>query len=297
MELRQLRNFYTAAKLLNMTKAAASLNLSQPALSISIQKLEDELGAKLFNRDGHYISLTEAGKRIFPIVSGVLDGEQDIIDACNDFSKESQELFIFTDSSQPFIIDIASRFHHANPDTSFHFVNNDGFETKADIIVTGSSDDPSSSEGQSRREIILKEKVLVAVPRILRPVYESPITLEYLLDNDLIGLGDKYSLGKVERGFLERHGIALTHSITCDNSSVMRNLLMNGTGLSFVPEKTWMLQGNPAIHLIPFEMPGCILYTRIYAPSKRSKGGCIDSFFSFLLKELGSLGVEVCKAV
>lgn len=295
MELRQLRNFYVTANLLNMTKAANQLNVSQPALSISIQKLEDELGARLFNRDGHYISLTEAGRRILPLVSELFECEQGILDVCRGFSKEVSEMFIFADSSQPFIIDVASRFHHENPNNSFHFVNNDSFETRADIIITCSSEKPESIGG-SCREIVLKENILVAVPRILRPVYESPITLDYILDNDLIGLGEKCSWGKVEREFLKRHGISLTHSITCDNSSVMGNLLMNGTGLAFVPEKTWLLQSNPAIHLIPFEIPGGVLHTRIYAPYKKNRNECIDSFFSFLLAELKKLDVTICTA-
>ena len=64
MELRQLKNFYTVAKAGNLTQAAIELNISQPALSISIKKLEEELGIKLFRRNTYKITLSDEGHRI-----------------------------------------------------------------------------------------------------------------------------------------------------------------------------------------------------------------------------------------
>ncbi len=46
----------------SFTKAAEKLFISQPALSQAIQKIERELGAKLFNREKHTLTLTPAGQ-------------------------------------------------------------------------------------------------------------------------------------------------------------------------------------------------------------------------------------------
>ncbi|ANC03808.1 LysR family transcriptional regulator [Pseudomonas putida] len=61
MDLRDLTYFATIAELGHLGRAAQQLNRSQPALSKSIQRLEESLGARLFQRDGRRIKLTDAG--------------------------------------------------------------------------------------------------------------------------------------------------------------------------------------------------------------------------------------------
>ena len=59
--LKQLQSFLTLAELLNYGKASQALYLSQPTLTFQIKSLEDALGAKLFERTRHSVSLTNAG--------------------------------------------------------------------------------------------------------------------------------------------------------------------------------------------------------------------------------------------
>jgi DNA-binding transcriptional LysR family regulator len=63
MKLQQLRFFITVADELGFSKAAHKLHVAQPSLSVQIKALEDELGARLFERDKHHVFLTQAGKR------------------------------------------------------------------------------------------------------------------------------------------------------------------------------------------------------------------------------------------
>lgn len=62
MELRQLRHFLAVAEARNFSRAAEALHIAQPALSISIRKLEEEVGAKLLERGTRNSTLTEAGQ-------------------------------------------------------------------------------------------------------------------------------------------------------------------------------------------------------------------------------------------
>lgn len=72
MELTQLKYFQAAAREGNFTRAARSLNVSQPALSKAIIHLEDEVGVKLFIRDGNRISLSHFGKLLLEEVDSAI---------------------------------------------------------------------------------------------------------------------------------------------------------------------------------------------------------------------------------
>ena len=54
--------FSEVAKILNFSKAAENLFITQSALSRCIQKLENELGVKLLERDKHEVKVTPAGE-------------------------------------------------------------------------------------------------------------------------------------------------------------------------------------------------------------------------------------------
>jgi DNA-binding transcriptional LysR family regulator len=62
MHLDQLKYFLAVAETSSFTKASERLFISQPSLSVAIQKLEADVGAKLFERGKKIILLTSAGK-------------------------------------------------------------------------------------------------------------------------------------------------------------------------------------------------------------------------------------------
>ena len=65
MELRVLRYFIEVARTQNITAAAERLHITQPTLSKQLMDLEDELGAKLFERGKRRTTLTEDGILLF----------------------------------------------------------------------------------------------------------------------------------------------------------------------------------------------------------------------------------------
>ena len=72
MELHQLRYFCAVARAGNFTRAAEEQHVAQPSLSQQVRKLEDELGAKLFDRFPRFARLTDFGKAFLPKAGEIL---------------------------------------------------------------------------------------------------------------------------------------------------------------------------------------------------------------------------------
>jgi LysR family hydrogen peroxide-inducible transcriptional activator len=64
----------------HFAKAAKSCLVTQPTLSMQIQKLEESIGAVLFDRSKKPILLTDAGKKLLPIIQNVVDEAKKIPD-------------------------------------------------------------------------------------------------------------------------------------------------------------------------------------------------------------------------
>lgn len=79
MDLRVLHYFLTVAREQSFTKAAEQLNITQPTLSRQLAALEEELGAKLFNRGGHQITLTNEGLLLKRRALEIVDLEDKIV--------------------------------------------------------------------------------------------------------------------------------------------------------------------------------------------------------------------------
>lgn len=77
MDIRRLRYFVAVAEELSFTRAAVRLHIAQPPLSIQIRALEQEVGARLFDRDQRHVYLTQAGKHLLNRARGILASVED----------------------------------------------------------------------------------------------------------------------------------------------------------------------------------------------------------------------------
>ena len=73
MTLNELRYIVAVAQERSFGRAAAKCFVSQPALSVAIQKLEEELGAPLFERGKSEVTITPVGGRIVEQAQKVLE--------------------------------------------------------------------------------------------------------------------------------------------------------------------------------------------------------------------------------
>jgi DNA-binding transcriptional LysR family regulator len=72
MDFEQLRTFMEVSRLRSFSRAAEKLMVTQPAISAQIRTLENEVGARLFDRDGGKVTFTAAGKVFEPFAEHCL---------------------------------------------------------------------------------------------------------------------------------------------------------------------------------------------------------------------------------
>lgn len=65
--LKQIEAFLAVARTLSFSQAASAVHLSQPALSANIHRLEQILGARLFDRDTRTVSLSVVGREFVEV--------------------------------------------------------------------------------------------------------------------------------------------------------------------------------------------------------------------------------------
>lgn len=85
MELYQIRYFLAVADTLNFTRASERSFVSQPALTKAIQRLEETIGGRLFDRTKNSVQLTELGRAMLP-------NFRQIYDSANHAREQAQRL-------------------------------------------------------------------------------------------------------------------------------------------------------------------------------------------------------------
>ena len=85
VSLRQVEVFLAVAHTLSFSQAAVLCHLSQPALSANVKRLEDALGARLFDRHTRKVALTAVGREFLAIATGMTQNMQLSLTRMHDF--------------------------------------------------------------------------------------------------------------------------------------------------------------------------------------------------------------------
>jgi DNA-binding transcriptional LysR family regulator len=79
MDFDQLETFQEVARHASFSRAAEKRFRTQPAVSAQIRALEEEVGARLFDRSGGKVSLTAAGKEFLKYVEETLEARKEMM--------------------------------------------------------------------------------------------------------------------------------------------------------------------------------------------------------------------------
>ena len=118
MDTRNLKQFVTLAETLHFGRASDACHVSPSALSRSIRQLEEEVGARLFDRDNRSVQLTRQGERFLDYARDSLS-QWDAVR--NQLMEEAGELsgdvsvYCSVTASYSFLFDLLSELRREHP--------------------------------------------------------------------------------------------------------------------------------------------------------------------------------------
>ncbi len=87
MDFEQLKAFVEVARNASFSRAAEKLFRTQPAISAQIRSLEEDIGARLFDRTGGRVTLTGGGKLFLEYAEETLQARRNIVRALAEMSR------------------------------------------------------------------------------------------------------------------------------------------------------------------------------------------------------------------
>lgn len=156
---RQIEAFLAVADSLSFSHAAKLTHLSQPALSANIRRLEEIVGAKLFDRDTRTVTLTAVGSEFRKIAQGMLENCNAGFARVHDFASGKRGRLVVAAAPSlcaGFVPDIIARYMRDYPevDVQLHDVLSD---ICIDMVRSGSADVALAPMKSSAKDLVPRE--------------------------------------------------------------------------------------------------------------------------------------------
>jgi LysR family transcriptional regulator, transcription activator of glutamate synthase operon len=263
MHIEQLEYIVKVAETGSISIAAQNLHVSQSGISQSITRLEDELGVKLFKRNRRLGAVpTNEGKTL-------IKKAYEVLMKLHEFKDEAQAYnTVFSGnlklSSIPgfmlFLLEPLSAFKKAYPNVNIeisekttqhiieHVKNN-----QIDIGLITIYEDLLKKGENLIFEVILEGKMMVAVSKTSPLALHKTITPQQLMTQNVILYNGEY-VKRFANKLISQFG-QLNILFTTDNSAVIKKAIIEGLGISLVPDFT--IKNDPDVlsgEIVPLEI-------------------------------------------
>lgn len=243
MNLQQLRYvFEVARRRLNVSEAAGALFTSQPGVSKQIRQLEEELGIRIFVRQGRrFTGITEPGRQVLKIAERMLHEIENLRGVGAQFSAEdSGALAVATTHTQaryvlPAILGafmrrypkVSVRLHQGSPSQACEYV----LAGDADIAIA------TEAIGEYDELAMLPcyqwNRCVIAPPG--HPILKAqPLTLEAIAQYPLITYDFAFTgRSQINRAFAAR-GLEPNVVLTAIDADIIKTYVAQGLGIGIV---------------------------------------------------------------
>jgi DNA-binding transcriptional LysR family regulator len=244
MELRHLRYFVAIAEELSFSGAARRLHIAQPPLSLQIKQLEEELGARLFERTSRKVRLTSAGELFLARATGILrEAALAVLEVERAGRGELGSLRLSfsgtTLTYDPLLPEILRGYRAAHPDIHLTLHEQRSREQINDLLAgrmdagflgLSRADTASDSIGKLAVQVLLREALFVVLPDNHPLAKRRQVTLCQIREEPLVWTG---RMGV----YLSEDGFDLRGGSEVNSMATVLNYVAAGYGISILPEQ------------------------------------------------------------
>jgi len=241
MEMHQLRYVVAVARTRNFSRAAEKCHVSQPSLSQQIQKLEDELGERLFDRMKRAVKLTPQGETFLPRAMRILEEA----DAAKREASDARSLLRGTmtvgvlPTIAPYLLpDAISSFTKKFPGVQI-VVQEDTTARLLKLALACEIDFALASrpirDGRLEVRELFSEELLLALPPGHPLIRKRTVSANDLAGERLIVMQEGHCLGDQVLRFCDRHDLHHHISFRSAQLETIQSLVLAGLGISLIP--------------------------------------------------------------
>ena len=253
MNIRSFQYFITISEKPTLSAAADALYISQPALSQQIKKIEEEVGADLFIRKGHAMTLTPAGEAFLLCSRRIVqfyESMQREVKMLSTAEKDTVHMGISPFYSQHYLPKILPPFLQQHPQINVDIVEEISVNLE-NKLLKGELDFctlPLYPKNELLEyETIYHEKILLAVPRdhpinsnypadALKTKNFPSIDLALMKNEPFIGLKKIQKFSAIGLRLCEEAGFVPRTICETMNWETVHLMIASGLGVGFVPE-------------------------------------------------------------
>lgn len=252
MDMHALQAFVEVARRGSFSLAAEALFVTQPAVSKRVSTLEQELGARLFDRIGRKISLTEAGRALLPRARRLLIEAEDMKRFASSLSERVSGSLVMGTSHHiglhrlPPVLK-AFRASHASVNLDIRFMDS---EQACHAVEQGDLELaivtlPSSVPGNLQVEPIWTDRLHVVIEPGHPLNRGGKIPLQELAASPCVLPGSSTYTHSILKNAIADLDLELKVNMTTNYLETLKMLVKTGFGWSLIPHT--MVDGDVAV--------------------------------------------------
>lgn len=254
MEMHQLRYMVTVARTRNFSRAAEQCHVSQPSLSQQIQKLEDELGERLFDRMKRDVRLTPHGEAFLPRATRILEEAEAAKREASEAGNLLRGAVIVgvLPTIAPYLLpEVMAGFTKKFPGVQM-VIEEDTTARLLKLVLACEVDfalasRPIRDDPHQRLEVreLFSEELLLALPPGHPLLRKRNVATDDLRGERLIVMQEGHCLGDQVLGFCDRHDLHHHISFRSAQLETVQSLVHAGLGISLIPAMAAHSDRNP----------------------------------------------------